>query len=484
MTEHPTTPADDERDEDAPRDNTQPIGTPVPAAAPHVDPSTLRSAYAFDGSGPYLYAPDGSGPYTYTHDGHGPYLVGATAGATDATAGAKPKRRRVGLMVGAGVATLAIVSAAGGTAFGLASRDTGTTTSSQSSGSSSNGSSDSGGIGGGWSVPGDGSSSGSSGSGTSGTGSSGSTDSARTAATDSQKAGIVTIDTTLDYDSSSQAAGTGMIISSDGEILTNNHVVEDATSIEVTVESTGKTYTADVVGTDKTDDVAVLELRGASDLTTATLDDDDDLAVGDTVTDVGNAEGQGELVAAKGSVTALDQDITVQSESGTGTESLTGLIEVAADVVSGDSGGPLLDSEGEVVGMTTAASSGTSDVTGYAIPIATAKSIAERILSGTATSTIVIGTPAFLGAEVSSTTPTTGSGVTLQGVVSGSPAENAGLAAGDTITSIDGTAVTGADQLTELIQAHAVGDSVTVGYTAADGTAGTVTATLVAGPAA
>lgn len=387
-------------------------------------------------------------------------------------------------MVGAGVATLAIVSAAGGTAFGLASRDTGTTTSSQSSGSSSNGSSDSGGIGGGWSVPGDGSSSGSSGSGTSGTGSSGSTDSARTAATDSQKAGIVTIDTTLDYDSSSQAAGTGMIISSDGEILTNNHVVEDATSIEVTVESTGKTYTADVVGTDKTDDVAVLELRGASDLTTATLDDDDDLAVGDTVTDVGNAEGQGELVAATGSVTALDQDITVQSESGTGTESLTGLIEVAADVVSGDSGGPLLDSEGEVVGMTTAASSGTSDVTGYAIPIATAKSIAERILSGTATSTIVIGTPAFLGAEVSSTTPTTGSGVTLQGVVSGSPAENAGLAAGDTITSIDGTAVTGADQLTELIQAHAVGDSVTVGYTAADGTAGTVTATLVAGPAA
>ncbi|PZE30168.1 septum formation initiator [Curtobacterium sp. MCBD17_028] len=387
-------------------------------------------------------------------------------------------------MVGAGVATLAIVSAAGGTAFGLASRDTGTTTSSQSSGSSSNGSSDSGGIGGGWSVPGDGSSSGSSGSGSSGTGSSGSTDSAQTAATDSQKAGIVTIDTTLDYDSSSQAAGTGMIISSDGEILTNNHVVEDATSIEVTVESTGKTYTADVVGTDKTDDVAVLELRGASDLTTATLDDDDDLAVGDTVTDVGNAEGQGELVAAKGSVTALDQDITVQSESGTGTESLTGLIEVAADVVSGDSGGPLLDSEGEVVGMTTAASSGTSDVTGYAIPIATAKSIAERILSGTATSTIVIGTPAFLGAEVSSTNPTTGSGVTLQGVVSGSPAENAGLAAGDTITSIDGTAVTGADQLTELIQAHAVGDSVTVGYTAADGTAGTVTATLVAGPAA
>lgn len=503
MTEYPSTPADDERDQDAPRDATRPLAAPASAPAPHVDPATLRSAYAFDGSGPYLYAPDGSGPYTYTHDGHGPYLVGNAAPfAGAASTPTRPGRRRVGLMVGAGVAALAIVSAAGGTAFGLASRETGTTTTSQSGSSSTGGSTGTGsgsgttggGYGGQWGVPGGGSGSfgsgstgsGSTGSGStgSGTGSTGTTDSAQTAATTSQEAGLVTVNTTLDYDTSSQAAGTGMIISSDGEVLTNNHVIEDATSIQVTVQSTGKTYTADVVGSDKTDDVAVLKLRDASGLTTATTDTSGDLAVGDTVTDVGNAEGRGQLVAAKGSVTALDQDITVQSESGTGTESLSGLIEVSADVVSGDSGGPLLDAQGEVVGMTTAASSGTADVTGYAIPIATAKRIAQQILSGTATSTIVIGTPAFLGAEVASTSATTGTGVTLQGVVSGSPAAQAGLAAGDTITSIDGTAVTGADQLTQLIQSHGVGDSVSVGYTAADGTAGTVTATLVAGPAA
>ncbi|ROS46078.1 S1C family serine protease [Curtobacterium sp. PhB78] len=473
--------------------------------APHADPATLRPAYAFDGSGPYLYGPDGSGPYAYSPDGRGPYLIGSPAltgthhawAHTAATAnhpGAGTKRpRRLGLMIGSGIAALAIVGAAGGTALGLSSQST-TTTSSQSQGTttlpdtgSGTGSSD--GTNG-FTVPGDGSGtdgSGTDGSGTTGNGTDGrtgtSTESAATAATAAQKKGVVTINTVLNYDESSQAAGTGMILSSNGTVLTNNHVIQGATSITITDETTGKEYKADVVGTDATNDVAVLKLEDASGLSTVTLDDDGEPSTGDTVTDVGNAEGTGNLVAAEGTVTATDQDIQVQSESGTGTESLSGLIEIAANIVSGDSGGPVVDSEGEVVGMATAASSGTADVTGYAIPITTAKAIAEKILAGESSSTITIGLPAFLGVQVSSTASTTG-GVAVAGTVEGSGAASAGLAEGDTITSLGGKTVTTSDELTAAVQSHSVGDKVVVGYTDSTGAAKTVTVTLTAGPAA
>ncbi|PZE26842.1 septum formation initiator [Curtobacterium sp. MCLR17_055] len=396
-------------------------------------------------------------------------------------------------MIGSGIAALAIVGAAGGTALGLSSQGT-TTTSSQSQGTTTlpgtgSGTDGTGGTGGtgssdgtnGFTVPGDGSGSGS---GTSdGSTGTGTTQSPATAATAADKKGVVTINTVLNYDESSQAAGTGMVLTSDGTILTNNHVIQGATSITVTDETTGKEYKADVVGADATNDVAVLKLENASGLSTVTLDDDGEPSTGDTVKDVGNAEGTGNLVAAEGTVTATDQDIQVQSESGTGTESLTGLIEISADIVSGDSGGPVLDSEGEVVGMATAASSGTADVTGYAIPITTAKTIAEKILAGESSSTITIGLPAFLGVEVSNTTGTTG-GVAVAGTVEGSGAASAGLTAGDTITSIDGTAVTSSDQLTKVIQSHSVGDKVSVRYTDSTGAAKTVTITLTAGPAA
>ncbi|WP_258378489.1 trypsin-like peptidase domain-containing protein [Curtobacterium sp. MCPF17_051] len=464
--------------------------------APHADPASLRPAYAFDGSGPYLYGPDGSGPYAYTPDGRGPYLIGspALAGANHAWAssaatanhpGTTKRPRRLGLMIGSGIAALAIVGAAGGTALGLSSQGT-TTTSSQSQGTTTlpgtgSGTDGTGGTGSsdgtnGFTVPGDGTGSDSD----SGTGT---TQSPATAATAADKKGVVTINTVLNYDESSQAAGTGMVLTSDGTILTNNHVIQGATSITVTDETTGKEYKADVVGADATNDVAVLKLENASGLSTVTLDDDGEPSTGDTVKDVGNAEGTGNLVAAEGTVTAIDQDIQVQSESGTGTESLTGLIEISADIVSGDSGGPVLDSEGEVVGMATAASSGTADVTGYAIPITTAKTIAEKILDGESSGTITIGLPAFLGVQVSNTTGTTG-GVAVAGTVEGSGAASAGLAAGDTITSIDGTAVTSSDQLTQVVQSHSVGDKVSVRYTDSTGAAKTVTVTLTAGPAA
>lgn len=215
--------------------------------------------------------------------------------------------------------------------------------------------------------------------------------SAATASTAAEKVGVVTIDTVLNYDSQERAAGTGMIMSSNGLILTNNHVVQQATRITVTVESTGKSYRATVVGTDATDDVAVLKLSGASGLTPVTFDASSSVKAGAAVYSVGNAEGTGDLVTAKGTVEAVNQSLTVQSDFSETGESLSGLIEVSSDVVSGDSGGPLRDSSGDVIGIITAASSGSSAVTGYAINIDKALRIADQIESGTASSTVRIG---------------------------------------------------------------------------------------------
>jgi S1-C subfamily serine protease len=207
--------------------------------------------------------------------------------------------------------------------------------------------------------------------GTTGTRPDSSTVATATEATADQLVGVVDITTVLGYENA-QAAGTGMVLTSDGEVLTNNHVVEGATSITVSALSTGKTYEATVVGTDPTDDVAVLQLADASGLDTVQIDDDT-LAVGDEVTAVGNAGGTaGSTSAAAGAVTALNQAITATDDNGQDATQLTGLIQIAADVVAGDSGGPLYDAEGEVVGMDTAAASTGGQA--YAIPITTALS--------------------------------------------------------------------------------------------------------------
>lgn len=306
-----------------------------------------------------------------------------------------------------------------------------------------------------------------------------------TAATSAQKVGVVTIVSTLNY-SRAEAAGTGIILTSRGEILTNNHVVQGSTSIKVTVESTGASYTAKVVGTDATDDVAVLQLvdsKGSdvTGLTKATINTGT-LSAGDAVLSVGNAEGTGNLVAASGAVTALDQSITVANDITGDDEQLTGLIETDADVVSGDSGGPLIDKQGEVTGVVTAASSGSRNVTGYAIPINTALAVAKKIVNGEASTSIVIGLPAFLGVELA--TAQTGSGVRISGVIVGTAAAGTGLEPGDTITAVNGVATTTSDSLSSLIKSHAVGDRVTITYTDASGASQQVAVTLAAGPAA
>lgn len=308
-----------------------------------------------------------------------------------------------------------------------------------------------------------------------------------TTATATQQVGLVTIVTTLGYQQS-EAAGTGIVLTSDGTVLTNNHVIEGATDIEVTVESTGETFSAEVVGTDATRDVAVLRLDAASGLATVTVDAGDDdgaLAVGDPVTAVGNAEGGGTLMAAAGTVTALDETITTQDSGATAGTTLVGLVEIQADVVAGDSGGAVLDADGEVVAMTTAASSGPGATSGYAIAIGDALDVAAGILAGEDTDTVTIGYPAFLGVVLTDTTGGASgtSGAAISGVLDGTPAAEAGLAAGDVVTSVDGAAVSTADALAQDLAQREPGESVELGWTSTDGASHVATVVLAQGPA-
>jgi S1-C subfamily serine protease len=305
--------------------------------------------------------------------------------------------------------------------------------------------------------------------------STGSTAGSSTAATSAQQVGIVDITTVLQYQGA-EAAGTGMVLTSSGEILTNNHVVDGATSVKVTIVSTGATYTASVVGTDPTADVAVLQLSNASGLQTAKLSSSA-AALGEAVTGVGNAGGTGTLTAASGTVTALNQSITASDQNGSNPEQLSGLIETNAPIQPGDSGGPLYGSSGTVLGMDTAASDNAAQ--GYAIPITTAESIARQIESGVDNATIHQGYPAFLGVSVQDGA----AGASIAAVVTGGPADQAGIAAGDVITSVGGTTITSASDLSTAMAAHNPGDRVTVTWTAADGTSQSATITLATGPA-
>jgi S1-C subfamily serine protease len=268
-----------------------------------------------------------------------------------------------------------------------------------------------------------------------------------------------------------------MVIDSDGIVVTNHHVVAGSTEVTVTVPATDKTYSAEVLGYDATTDVAILQLDGASGLTTVTTD----LAavsVGATVTSVGNAQGGGELIAAPGTVTALGQNITVNEDNGT-TADLTDLIQVNAAMVPGDSGGAMLDAEGEVIGMNVAGSTNTSDQVGYAIPITSVMTIADSVLKGVSTQSITLGRTGFLGVQM-----TTGTDVTVAGLISGSPAVAAGLTVGSVITAVDNTPIAARADLTAILASHQPGDQVAVAWTDMGGATHTETITLAEAPLA
>jgi S1-C subfamily serine protease len=269
-----------------------------------------------------------------------------------------------------------------------------------------------------------------------------------------------------------------MVLTSTGEVVTNHHVVEGATTVRVTVMSTGTNYRATVVGTDAKDDVAVLQLQGASGLQTVTPDTDG-TSVGDAVTAVGDAGGDtSTFTAAAGKIMAEDQSITTRSEPGHPGERLRGLIKISSDVMSGDSGGATYDDEGEVIGMTTAATSGTSDVVGYAIPVAQVISIAGDLENGTQNTRYEYGSPAFLGLGLGNT------GTRVAAVYPGTPAATAGVGVGDTITGIGTTGVSTSTQLRSAVQTYSPGDSVRITWTDPDGTSHTASVTLIAGPVA
>lgn len=300
-------------------------------------------------------------------------------------------------------------------------------------------------------------------------------------ATEEQSIGVVLVETVLGSGDGETrlgaGAGTGIVLTADGQVLTNYHVVESSSDIRVTVATTGQTYDAEVVGSSEAADVALLQLSGARGLQSARIDDDT-LGLGDEVTAVGNAGGTGELTAAEGSVTDLESSITVSS-SGEATR-LTDLIETDADVESGESGGPLVDSEGEVTGVTTAASVG-SEIDGYAVAIDTALAVIEQIRSGTETATVRIGESAFLGVQLATSGGRSFSGqagALIAGVTEGGAADETGLAAGDTVTAIGSTEIGDTAELRAAIAALEPGERVALTWITPEGSAESATATL------
>ncbi|MUL46702.1 serine protease [Mycobacterium sp. CBMA293] len=270
------------------------------------------------------------------------------------------------------------------------------------------------------------------------------------------------VDTVINYQHAI-GAGTGFVLDPNGALLTNFHVVQGADKVIATVG--GKPYRADLVGYDRHHDIAVLQLRGASGLPVAPLGDSSQLAVGDDVVALGNADGSDSaLTQETGHVMGLGRTISAKDELTGSSEQVTGLIQFAAPVRAGDSGGPLVSADGHVVGMTTAATLNYRmgpGGEGFAIPINEALAIAAQIRSGAASNTVHIGQPTLLGVGVGgpdehSQLP----GVLIRDVIGGGPAQQAGVMPGDVLVSIDSVTVSSASALTSVLDRHAPGDVV------------------------
>jgi S1-C subfamily serine protease len=312
--------------------------------------------------------------------------------------------------------------------------------------------------------------------------------SATAAPVDSPVPGIVDIYTNLGLQGEA-AAGTGIVLSSSGVVLTNNHVIRGATSIKVVDLDNGRTYQASVLGYTVGQDVAAIQLTGASGLQTAPLGSSSDLKVGQNVTTHGNAGGVGGTPSSSsGRITGLGKSITARDESGN-SEKLTGLIETDAGLQPGDSGGPMVDGSGHVIGMDTAAGSTftfeSSSSRGYAVPIGTATKIVSQILAGRQAQGVHVGKTAFIGVSVDASDPyywQGPAGVVVNQIVSGSPIAGSGISSGDLLTSFDGKSVSSPTRLTSLVVTKHPGDSVKIRWLDQDGTAHTATIRLGQGP--
>lgn len=308
---------------------------------------------------------------------------------------------------------------------------------------------------------------------------------------------LVNIYTTIETSSGrGQAAGTGMVISSSGEVLTNNHVIADASTVRVELVSSGDSHTAKVVGYDVKDDVALLQIDNVSNLKTVSFADASKVAVGDPVVAMGNAGGRGGTpTVTSGSVTALDQKVTA-GDQGTGdSETLVGMIEISAPIEPGDSGGPLVNADGQVIGMNTAAAtserfSGQVSSTAFAIPSNRAVRLAQQIRNGQESANVHVGDRGLLGVRVQdigtdvTCTPAVNSGALVALAESGSPADSAGLGHCDVIVSIETKVVASTSDLNAAMFPYHPDDQVKVGWIDPSGNSHSASVTLVAGPPA
>ncbi|MDQ1462063.1 MAG: hypothetical protein QOI08_3547 [Actinomycetota bacterium] len=299
---------------------------------------------------------------------------------------------------------------------------------------------------------------------------------------------LVNINTTL---AQGRAAGTGMLISSTGEILTNNHVIADSTSIKVTVGGTGPTYTAKVVGYDVTEDVALLQITDkVSNLPTVTFGDPSKVAVGDPVVAIGNALGKGGTPqATQGHVTALDQQVTAGDNTGQ-SETLQGMIQINAPIQPGDSGGALVDANSRIIGMNTAAAGGgrfnaqASNI-GFAIPIDNAVSIVSQIRTGVDTDKVHIGDRALLGVQVqdiAGQNAPVSAGAFVVGVQNDTGASAVGMQAGDVLVSLNGKPIADQKALRTALYPFHPGESVSVGWVDSSGARHNADIKLIVGP--
>ena len=270
-------------------------------------------------------------------------------------------------------------------------------------------------------------------------------------------------------------AGSGVIISSDGYILTCAHVVDGASTITVTIDD--KDYTATLVGEDTTSDIAVIKID-ADGLTPATVGNSDSLKVGQSVMAVGNPLGELGGTVTGGMISALNRSVTIQGSSSVNTMSL---IQMDASVSPGNSGGGLFNMNGELVGIVNAKSSSSdAEGLGFAIPINDAIKVAQELLeNGYVTGRPYLGITylAVTDAQTASQLGVNAYGVYVVEVVKGGPAEKAGLQAGDRIVSVDGTEIASKDDLGTLMQKPAAGDTLSITI-ARDGQMQTVNVTL------
>ena len=277
--------------------------------------------------------------------------------------------------------------------------------------------------------------------------------------------GLVDINTTLSYQGA-VGAGTGILLSPDGEVLTNNHVIEGATDITAVSLANSRTYPVDVIGFDRASDIALVRLRGATGLPTAILGTSSTLAVGDPIAAIGNSNGSSAPPSyAPGTVTEIGASVRASDESGGGARELYDLIRVAAEIRPGDSGGPLVNSAGQVVGVNVAATltyrmGGVTGGEGFAIPIDRALAIANQIRSGVISDSIHLGDTAFIGVGIADSSPMSRgpAGAVVRQVLPGTPAGQIGLFSGDVITAVDGIPINSAEDLSNVMDQRRPGD--------------------------